>query len=191
MSLHLTPDMSGTGRGRRYTRPSTTCLGAEITFFIPGSLSPSLMLSRLIMSPWNLVSSFSLRPQPQKSCRLRTPPEAWGQGSRTLICSGESGQGHDQKPRKWREPPYALQRRKLRPRERTGTWSGIGPCRHPVRKEGADGGSGFLVTDKTDTWESGGSGWSLLWGTEPKVLAVTLEVASGMWPLFWGRGEGL
>lgn len=65
------------------------------------------------------------------------------------------------------------------------------PLWTPVMKEGADGGSGFLVTDKIDTWESGGSGWSLLWGTEPNGLAITLEVASGMWPLFWGRGEGL
>lgn len=37
-------------------------------------------MSRLIMSPWNLVASLSLQPQPHNSYRFCTPPEAKDQG---------------------------------------------------------------------------------------------------------------
>lgn len=77
--------------------------GTEITFFILAPSSLPLPLSRLIMSPWNLVRHFPCNHS------LRTPVDfvlPQTPGVKDLICFTKSGKGHVQEPRK--SSPYAL-----------------------------------------------------------------------------------
>lgn len=92
--------------------------GTLITFFVPCSLNLPCALSRLIMSAWNLVASLSYNHSTRTPVDFELPQIL---GVKDLICFTESVKGCVQEPRK--SNPYALQQRKLRPREGTGPWS--------------------------------------------------------------------
>lgn len=47
-----------------------------------------------------------------------------------------------------------------------------------------------MVTDETATWESGGSGWSLLWGTQPHVWLALQKWLQECGLPFGGGGSG-
>lgn len=78
----------------------------------PAPSSLPCALSRLIMSPWNSVASLSCNHSPRTPVDSVLPQTL---GVKDLICFTESGKGCVQEPRK--SNPYALQWRKLRPRE--------------------------------------------------------------------------
>ena len=47
-----------------------------------------------------------------------------------------------------------------------------------------------MVIDETATWESGGSGWSLLWGTEPRMWLALQKWLQECGLPFGGGGSG-
>lgn len=78
--------------------------GTDITFFILALSSLPLPLSRLIMSPWNLVRHFPCNHSLGTPVDFVLPQRP---GVKDLICVTESGKGHVQEPRK--SSPHALQ----------------------------------------------------------------------------------
>lgn len=77
--------------------------GTKITFFIPAPSSLPCVLSRLIMSPWNLVASLSCNHSPRSPADSVLPQR---REVKDLICSTEFGKGLIQEPRK--SSPSAL-----------------------------------------------------------------------------------